>query len=58
MVELKIRLGANGQDSNPVKILDRISKEASRKRKGKMPKVDPHSIYGQYEKRTKRAGIA
>jgi len=42
---------------NPLKILEEIADKASEKRKGAKAVIDPHAIYEQYEKRTKRAGI-
>ncbi len=40
-----------------IKELEKIAKEATKKRKGKKIKIDPHIIYEQYEERARRAGI-
>lgn len=45
------------QTSDPLAILEKVSQEAEKKRKGKKLKIDAHAIYEQYEKRAKRAGL-
>ena len=44
-------------EEDPINILRKTSAEAARRRKGKKLVVDPHSIYEQFEKRERRAGI-
>ena len=45
------------QTSDPLEVLERVSQEAEKRRKGKKLKIDPHAIYEQYEKRARRAGL-
>lgn len=45
------------QTDDPIALLDRISQEAAKIRKGRKIKLDSHEIYEQYEKRARRAGL-
>lgn len=44
-------------EEDPIELLRKISEEATKRRKGKKLRVNPHEIYEQYEKRAKRAGL-
>ena len=45
------------QTNDPIALLEKISQEAAKIRKGKKVRIDPNAIYEQYEKRTRRAGL-
>ena len=42
---------------DPIMLLEKISEEAAKRRKGKKLKINAHGIYEQYEKRARRAGL-
>jgi bifunctional DNA-binding transcriptional regulator/antitoxin component of YhaV-PrlF toxin-antitoxin module len=53
----KENVSINSINEDPIHVLEEVSKEAARRRKGKKLVVDPHEIYEQYDKRAKRAGL-
>ena len=40
-----------------IELIERVSNEVAKRRKGKKLSLDSHAIYEQYDKRAKRAGL-
>lgn len=45
------------RSQDPIELLEKISREATKRRKRRKLRIDAHGIYEQYEKRNKRAGL-
>ena len=45
------------RDEDPIAILEKVSEEAAKRRKGKKFKYDKMEFYEQHDKRAKRAGL-
>jgi AbrB family looped-hinge helix DNA binding protein len=51
------KVSISAKEEDPIAILEEVSEEATRRRKGKKFKYDKREFYEQYDKRARRAGL-